>query len=240
MLDMRLWPIWLEYAVLGMMVISLILSLNYFYRRLILSLYQQFRYEPYIYQQAAFRRSVPPFLLVLVFCLGGVWVIGQWYWCFSEQSSPLVLVPLLMALAIGLLIAVIDYKLQLIPLVLLRLFGLVIMSAIYFSAEHDWLESLWRCLLVYSGLRLLVWGLSYRTGQQGLGLADIYLFSILALWFDLYSSLQLITLACLLGLVYIFMHNRLNPHKSPLTTIAFGPWIICASGLILQISFWTT
>ena len=155
---------------------------------------------------------------------------------FSEARSLLFLSSLLLSLAVGLLIASIDYKVHLIPTHLVLLLALCLVLASILSVEERLLWNLQRALFVYVVLRLGFYLLARLSGKEGMGQGDINLMSALALWFDVYSCLFLIMMASLLGLVYIFMHNICAKHKEPLHVIAFGPWIICASLILLQIS----
>ncbi|MDO5679759.1 MAG: A24 family peptidase [Pelistega sp.] len=155
---------------------------------------------------------------------------------FSELRSLLLLSSLLLSLAVGLLIASIDYKVHLIPTHLVLLLALCLVLASILSVEERPLWNLQRALFVYVLLRLGLYLLARLSGKEGMGQGDINLMAALALWFDVYSCLFLIMIASLLGLVYIFMHNICAKHKEPLRVIAFGPWIICASLILLQIN----
>lgn len=221
------------------------LGLNQLYRRQVLGLYQAYRRESYLRQQKTYQRYLPPYVLGLGFLFLGALAAYQFPWAMlSDVTVPLSAIVrisalfacLLLSLWLGLLIAAVDYKLQLIPHYLLLVLALVLLMASIIDPNQSPFWNLARALLLYLILRLILYLISQFMGQEGIGLGDLNLFSTLALWFDVYSCLWLIMMASLLGLVYIFSHSRYFMHKPPLRVIAFGPWIVCASFLLLQLN----
>ena len=221
------------------------LGLHRLYRWQVLGLYRLYRREIYICEQNTYQRDIPPHAIGLGFLCLSAFAMYQFPWAMlSDETVPLssflrmlaLFACLLICLLLGLLIAGVDYKLQLIPHNLLILLALVLLLASTLEPSQNPLWNLVRALLVYMVLRLSFYLLSRFMGYEGIGLGDLNLFSTLALWFDVYSCLWLIMMASLLGLVYIFIHNRYFMHKPPLRVIAFGPWIVCASFLLLQLN----
>ena len=232
------------------LVFNIVFSLNGVYRRQILGLYRMYRHEAYIRVQQSHLRQVPPYVLGLVFVCLSLLAAGQFlsqgaHHTFVLHSdlrnlfdwrNLLLLNSLLFSLALGLLIASIDYKVHLIPSHLVLLLALCLVLASIVSPQESAIWNIQRALCVYVLLRLGFQLMTRLSGKEGIGLGDINLLSALALWFDVYSCLYLIMIASLLGLVYIFMHNICATHKAPIRVIAFGPWMICASLILLQIS----
>lgn len=218
---------------------------------MVLHLYRHYRGSDYFKIQKTYRRHISHYLPGLILSLFCAVLALQISWVDFSGTQYLLLFYLLIVFALLIMVAYIDHKLYLIPNVLVLILAVMLILMLSFMAiatQNELTESvtasvlhvlspaLFRSLGAYTCLRLLIYFLSYGSKRAGLGLGDINLLSVLALWFQVYYYLCLITLACLMGLVYIFIHNRYFSDADPLRVIAFGPWIVGASLFILQLS----